>query len=149
MFLEQGDDPSIGQESMVKVLQPVQHSYQPANNVFLPPGPNTMGIPAAPATWNECASHGSGLTCAFRARRASRKCYICEHSMVFRTENWQILKTLGSLNETLNLSLMTRRSGHAFYAYYGTMHYEPTSPKVHPGLPWDGFISQFFVSVDT
>jgi hypothetical protein len=74
---------------------------------------------------------------------------LCEHSIVLGTENWQILKTLGSLDETLNLSLMTHRSEHIIYAYYSTIYYEPTSPKVHPGLPWDGFISQFFVAVNT
>ena len=44
MFLEQGDDPSIGEEAMFIVLQPIQHSYKPVNNIFLPLGPNAMGI---------------------------------------------------------------------------------------------------------
>ena len=51
------------------------------------------------------------------------------------TKNWQILKTLGSVDETLNLSLMTHRTEHTLYAYYSTIYYEHTSPRVHPGLP--------------
>ena len=44
MFLKQGDDPSIGQESMLVIFQFVQYSYKPVNNVLFPPGPQVMGI---------------------------------------------------------------------------------------------------------
>ena len=44
MFLEQGNDPSIGQESMIMVFQLVQYLYQPVNNILVPPWPHTMGI---------------------------------------------------------------------------------------------------------
>ena len=42
MFLEQGNDPGIGQEPMI-VLQLVQYSYQPVSNIFFPPGPYALG----------------------------------------------------------------------------------------------------------
>ena len=44
MLLEQGDYPTIGQEPMIATFQPVQHSYEPVNNIFFPPGPKTIGV---------------------------------------------------------------------------------------------------------
>ena len=44
MLLEQGDDPTIGQEPMIAIFQPVQHSYEPVSNIFFPPRPKTMGV---------------------------------------------------------------------------------------------------------
>ena len=44
MFLEQGDYPTIDQESMLVIFQLVQHSYKPVNNVLFPLGPQAMGI---------------------------------------------------------------------------------------------------------
>ena len=44
MLLEQGDDPTVGQEWMIARFQPVQHSYQPVHDIFLPSRPRAMGI---------------------------------------------------------------------------------------------------------